>query len=381
MAAMLANYNSNGQFSGFDVDGSSKKGIEALSGPSMGLLRAHNMDINALRPILHEPTGVVYVNLKNGFDDNGEQKWKVKIIGNVENAPSAVSYRAWEYIDQAVATAAVPQFRVIADLERNGMTFDVPKGLGTMEVVTQNRTRSGNAQIGMSPLGRADRVRPEVTNDRIPTPIIFADTSFDVREVMVTQGTGMQLDTTAIEDETREVVVLAEKLHLGLQTFSYNGNSLYGMINYPYIYTGTMSLPTGGSWTPDTAYNQFLAMLQTLHNDFWNGPFGVYYSPGWFQYLMKDYSAIYPGYTLMRKLMEIKRLQFIEQADFLTDYKVLIYSLNSSVMRTLKSLPLSVFQWETHAGWQWNLKIMMSRNPNPRRDSNSKNGIMYAAAA
>lgn len=353
-----------------------------FAGDAADRLFMNNLDPGYLRPFYDPATNQSYISVQEGYNPDGTPKYVTK----VHNAPASLTYDAWKQLDAAVETAAQPEYNVVADLEANGLTRNIRGGLGTMMVGTQNRTTAGNATLSMSGQREAKRDRPETTIQWTPVPIAHADFSFDLREILASRQGGMPLDTTMLRDETVQVVKLLDSLHLGTYgSYVVEGMPIYGLLNNPYRFTQAMTLPTAPGWTPDVAYNELMTAIDTLATVYNYGPFGIYYSPQWFKYLMKRFSSVYDAGTLMSQLNAVgqltNRIKFMKQVDVMTGFRMVLFSLNTNTIVTATAMRLSVFSWETHAGWIKNYKVAAARVPVMRRDSNDVTGVMDLAAA
>lgn len=347
------------------------------SGDVADRLIESNMDPNALRP-WRDKKGRKWVSLVNGFDPKtGKPNWK----HYVTNA-ATLTKEAWLQIDTAIIRAARPQLKVWGDLVNEGLTFTVPDGMGTTVIQHQTMTDAGQATFSMDGLRQTYRDRPQFDLTGIPLPIVHADFSFSAREISVSRRSGVPLDTAMAEQETRKVMEGVEKLTIGtLGSYSYGGYSIFGLTNYTYRQTKVLTLPTAAGWTPDVTYNEVLDMIQAMQDVFFNGPYAIYYSPGWTKYFDTDYSAAYPGFTLRRKLEGVGDVRYVRKADYLTNYQIVIVQLTSDVIQAVTGMRLTTVQWDSHGGLQKNFKVMAIMVPRIRRNSDNNTGISHGTAA
>lgn len=336
-----------------------------------------DMDPNVLRP-WRGKSGRSYVSVFNGYDGKGQPKFKTQ----VHNAPASLTKEAWLRIDEAVIRSARPQLRVWGDLVNAGLTYTIPEGMGVTVLQQQNMTDAGSADLSMDGLRETYRDRPEFDLTNLPLPIVHSDFSFSARELAVARRSRMPLDTTMAEQATRKVVEKIEQLTLGsLPTYRYGGGAVYGLTNYPDRITVTITLPTASGWEPNTTINEVLNMIQLLQNDYFNGPYALYVSPGWTKYLDMDYSAAYNGETLRTRLRKIDDVSVIRKVDYLSNYQMILVQLDSSVIRAVTGMRLTTLQWDTNGGLAKKFKIMGIMVPQIRSNTDENTGIVHATAA
>lgn len=335
-------------------------------------LLATNFQLGALRPWTG-PDGRSYMTL------NHQGKDVTVLVGN---APSTLMYDQWKFFDNEVIRVARPLLRAWGDISGAGLTFTVPNGLAHPVMQQQTMTDWGNATISMDGLRQARRDRGLFDLRNFPLPIIHADFSFSLRELMVSRNGNMPLDTTSIEQNTRKIVEQVEQLTLGTAaSYSYGGGTVYGLTNTPYRVTKTFTLPTAVGWEPAVTYDEILDAIQSLQDIYFNGPYGVFVSPGWTKYMNTDYSAAYPGATLASKLAQIGDIRFVRKVDYLSNFQIIIFQLTPDVIRAVTGMPMTTMQWESQGGMMVNFKIMCIMVPQVRANANDQTGIVHATAA
>ncbi len=334
------------------------------------------MDHNVLRP-WRDSRGRSWVSVINGYKD-GKPQYKHLVA----NAPATLTREAWLQLDSAILRSARPQLKIWGDLVSMGLTYTVPDGMGTTVIQHQTMTDAGQATFSMDGLRQAYRDRPEFDLTGIPLPIVHGDFSFSAREISVSRRSGAPLDTTMAEQETRKVVEAVEKLTLGtLSSYSYAGYTVYGITNYPQRLTKVLTAPTDANWTPETTYNEVLDMIQALQDVYFNGPYALYYSMGWTKYLDRDYSAAYPGVTLRRKLEGIGDIRWVNKADYLSNFQIVLVQMSSDVIQAVTGMRITTVQWDSHGGMQKNFKVMAIMVPRIRKNSDNNTGINHGASA
>lgn len=339
-------------------------------------LIAANMDTNVLRPWL-DKYGRSCVDVFDGYDSNGKPKVKTMIT----NAPATLTKEAWQLLDETIIKVARQQLRVWGDVVGLGLTFNVPNGMGTTVLQHQTMTDSGEAAISMDGLRETNRDRVTYDLKNIPLPIIHSDFSFGLREILVSRSGG-GIDTTQAEQAARKCWEQVEKLIIGTaSSYTYGGGTIYGMTNLPQRLTSTMTLPTDPSWSPQLFIEEFNGMIQDLEDLNFHGPYGVWYSNGWSQYMNGDYSATYKGGTLRNRAAETDNVQFWRKADYLPNFQIVISQLTSDVIQAVTGMEFRTLQWDTHGGLQKNFKIMGIKVPRLRYTSDNVTGLLHAVAA
>lgn len=346
------------------------KGAEATGSPIDRLMEC-NMDPGSLRP--WKGRGRSYVTL------NTNQGPKNIVV----NAPATLTKDEWIQIDQAVVRAARPMLRVWGDLTRAGLTYTVPNGMASTTLQYQTMTDAGTASISMDGLRQSERDRPTFDLKGLPLPFIHSDFSFSAREITVSRSSGAPLDTVMAEQATRKVSEEVEKLVVGVTpSYSYGGGSIYGLTNFPDRITKTISLPTNtATWTPQKTANEITDMIQSAQNNYFNGPYALYYSPGWTKYLDQDYSATYGGETLRTRLGKLADIVSIQKIDFLSNYQMVLVQMTSNVIRAVTGMTMTTVQWPSEGGLMQNFKVMAIMVPQLRSDSNGLTGIVHAVAS
>jgi uncharacterized linocin/CFP29 family protein len=342
------------------------------SGDVADRLLASGMDTGVLRPFV---------------DGRGRNCVKVfnRAMGKEEvqytNAPATLRKDQWMQMDEAVLRAARPMLRVWGDIVGAGLTYNIPNGMSVTVLQHQTMTDAGNATLSMDGLRQAERDRPQFDIGNLPLPIVHGDFHFSLREIAVSQGQGMPLDTTMVEQTTRKCVEQIEKLTLGTtSSYTYGGGTVYGLTNFPARLTKTLTNPTAVGWTPETLNNEVLDMIQAAQDVYFNGPYMVWYSPAWTKYLYADYSAAYPGVTTMDRLRRNDDVRIWRKADYLSGYRILLVQMTSDVIQAVTGMRLRTLQWDSHGGMQKNFKVMGIMVPRLRSNSDGNTGIVDGVA-
>lgn len=371
------------------------------NGQAVGPVASHNLtamllntgcDPGILRPWIGKDGGS-YIALSTGRDRHGRDTGhKVYRMG----ANSATLRKdEWAYFDETLVRVARPALRVVSQLVADGLVFNLPDAMANPVVARQTVTDFGDATLSMYGIQKSRRDRPHFGYYAYPTPIVSSDWSFPVREILASRKRGTNLDDASIEAGTRRCAELLERLFLGTfeggSSGEYTFNSallpgattlpIYGLTNHPNRITATLTNPTTAGWTPEMLVNEILSMLAALSANFFNGPYGVFWSAPFVKFMGQDYSSIYPGVSVRRRLLEIEDITSWTRVDYLTGYRIIIYQKSMSNIRVVNGLPLRNLQWTSDDGFFVNGKIYGIQLPELRPNANGNLGVADGVAA
>lgn len=331
----------------------------------------YDADEGVLRPFRHNDKTYITLN-----EDTPAEK---NVL--ITNAPAFLSKQAWVDFDEAVVRVMRDELRVWGDLIAEGLVRRVPNALAKPILQYATRTDAGNATMSMDGLRKAETDRALTDLASIPLPITHGDLTFSYRDVLVSKNTQMPLDTDMIEQTTRKCAELVEQMTLGTaSSYSYAGGTIYGLTNHPSRNTVTITAPTDAAWTPQLLFAEINAAIQTLADDNHRGPYGIYFSRPWVQYLNDDYSQVLKDGSTVNRLREVEDVKWIRKVDYLTGFQILVINLNSQVVRALDGFSFRTVQWEGHGGMELNFKIMGIMVPQVRVDASGNSGIVHLSA-
>ena len=354
---MLENYVLNGQAFG-DVG---KRLMEA------------NFDPNILRPYLGKDGRTSFVNEK-------QPDGKIKAT-RIANATTTLRKDDWKLLDDAIVKVSKERLRAIADLRMVGLTYTIPNGMGKTVLETETMSDIDPASVSMDGLRKNANDRPVFELSNLPLPIIHKDFSFSLRQIMASRNGGSPLDTTSAELCGRRVIEEMEKLLLGVSTvadlYSFGGGTIYGYTDYPNIITRNITAPTAAGWTGATLLADVMAMKQDSQNSLHYGPWMLYFSSDWDQYLDNDFKA-QSDITLRERIRKVEGIMDAKTLDYLTGtFEILLVQFTSDVVRLVEGMDITTLQWATEGGLLLNFKVMAIVVPQIRADQNSNTGIVY----
>ena len=335
--------------------------------------------------------------LQNGFDVNALRPWIGKDGrsyisqnkgGKMIAVPTPVSNATlrkdeWQLLDEAIVRVSKERLRVVGDLRSAGLTFTIPNGMGKTVFQTETVSDITPATISMDPAREGEKDRPEFAITNLPLPVIHKDFSYTAREIATSRNTGASIDTTTAELAAVRVSEEAEKLVLGVSgasghEFQYGGGTIYGYTNFPSRLTRTISTPTGSNQT--TTVQNVLGMRQDSKDAFHHGPWVLYNSPDWDEFLDDDYSSAKGDNTLRQRLEVIDGIRAVRTADFLgTGFDLVLVQQSSDVARLVVGMDITTLQWETLGGLQLNFKVMAILVPQLRADFAGNTGIVHGS--
>jgi uncharacterized linocin/CFP29 family protein len=336
-------------------------------------LMACNMDPNVLRP--YSVNGKSYITtIKNG-------KPTPVFVGN---ADSTLRVDEWKRLDEAVVKAGQPRLKAVADLRSRGLVYDIPNGMGTTVLQTEAQSDINSAKVSMDGVDTADNDRPLYSTVNLPLPIIHKEFSFSARQIMVSRNTGTPLDTTMVELASRKVAEEAEKLLIGnsasYDQYTFGGGTIYGYTDYTYRNTKTMTAPTASGWTASDFIEEILDMRKSSQDDYYYGPWMLYVSPDWDQYLDDDYKTALAD-TLRERVARINGIMGIRTLDYLTGYQAILVQMTPDVVREVIGMDLTTVEWESRGGMMKHFKVMAIMVPQIRADYNSNCGIVHGSTS
>lgn len=311
-----------------------------------------------------------------------KQKKVVAVPQLISNRPSLLRKDEWMQVDDIVEETARASPRIWGDLASAGLMKVIPNGMGITILQHQTSSYAGAATISMDGLRESERARPKYDIGGIPLPITHEDISFSSREIATSRRLGIGVDLDQVREATLNCIESVERLTLGTSSsYSYGGYTIYGLTNHPNRIAGTVTSPTNSGWTPRRHQDEINAMLQQTVDVNYRGPYGIYYSRSWGQYLNMDYSEAYAGSSLRTRVAQNDNVRFVRTLDFLSGYQVIVVMLDRKVIRGLNGLNLQTVQWMSHGGFQSNLKVFCIYVPQVRADANGNTGLVHAVAA
>ena len=363
-----------------------------------GLLRPYK-DAHG-RPCVTINTGQKRIDSKTGKVVPVYKKMAIRDLQNQGiNSPvfNATSLRKeqWIQLDQAVIRAARQRLRAWTDLE-NTNSFGGFNAMAKMTLEYEAMSDPGEAQVDMDGLSDGRTDNPLFKLRSIPLPITHSDFWFSSRRLAISQQGTSPLDTTMAECAGRRIGEMIEQTLIGSVTgISYGTQStgvtahdgtskVYGYTNHPARITKTnITVPTGSN--PEVTVSEVLTMRSTMYTNKFYGPYMIYHSTDWDQWLDNDYARLggsNANMTLRDRLRKIEGIADVRRLDYLTDtYTMIIVQMTPDVVRAINGMDITTVQWESQGGMRLNFKVMAIKVPQIRYDYNGVAAILHGTTA
>jgi hypothetical protein len=303
----------------------------------------------------------------------------------------------WEKVDTAVVRAARPRMTAWNDLAaRNSVG-----GFNAMAKLTyeyEAMSDPGEAIVDMDGItdGRTDSPLFKLLS--VPLPITHSDFWYSQRRIDISGNSNTPLDTTSAEAAGRRVGEMIEKTLIGVETgitagtqlnypVAHTGTStVFGYINYPYrIVKTNLTAPDGTN--PQAVLADVLSCIETMQTNNHYGPYMIYHSTGYTQYLNNDYfragstSAVR---SLRDRLMDLDGIVGIKRLDYLgvgQNFQMVIVQLDNETVQAINGMEITTLQWPSQGGMRQNFKVMCIKVPLLKSQYNGVAAIMHASTA
>lgn len=294
------------------------------------------------------------------------------------NNNATLTKDAWIQLDEAIIKIAKPRLRIVNDLRGAGLVYNIPGGMAKITLEYQDQSDITPATISMDGLADGESDRPEFGLKSMPLPIVSKDFQFSLRQLEASRNSGAPLDTTMAELAARQVAEYVEKLTIGELSYYYGGGYVYGLRNFNLRNTKVLTAPTTSNG--NVIVNEILAMMQQSRDDNFYGPWMLYNSPAYDQYLDGDYNTAGTGFlTLRERIKKIPGIVDMRTADYLTGSRLVLVQMTSDVIRMVVGMDMMTLHWPTHGGLMENFKVMCILVPQCRADQDGKCGIVEGA--
>ena len=268
-----------------------------------------------------------------------------KLLANNMN-PSSLRTNAvlrkdeWEQLDTAVVEIARERLNAVGDLVSRGLTYEVGNGMGTTIVQHETVSEMTRAQVTMDGVTRGENDRVTFSLVSTPLPVIHHDFQISARVLAASRQSGSPLDTTQVEEATRQVAETTEDLLVNgvedgdSKTLGFGSAAavIYGYTDRPNRNTTAL----GTAWnvsatTGEDIIADVLAMITAAQVDRMFGPYILYVPSNFWVKLQDDYKAN-SDKTILQRIREISGIEDVKPVDKLADSNVLAYP-NDQVQR------------------------------------------------
>jgi hypothetical protein len=319
----------------------------------------------------------------------------------------------WIRLDEATLRAARFRLRAWADLAAAN-SYGGFNGMATMVLEHEIINDPGEAVVDMDGLtpGRTDS--PVLQLQGVPLPITHVDYNFSSRRLAVSKANRLPLDLAATMGEVggRRIAESIEKTTIGVvQGVQYGpgvntppvgySSQVYGYGNFPnrLIYSAAGRAPTQPGWSPSWVLQDVLAMKDALFANKFYGPYVIYHSNDWDQYLDNDYiltGGNVATQTLRERLKKIEQVSDVRRLDFmfskspnaagkqfqpfdtLYPFSMFMVQMTPDVAQAVNGMDITTVQHEEKGGMQLCFRVMAIQVPRLRSDFYGNCGILHA---
>jgi hypothetical protein len=312
-------------------------------------------------------------------------------VSNVMNA-TTLRKDQWIQLDNVVLQAARQRLRAWADL-RAANTFGGFDGMANPILEHERVNDPGNAVVDMDGMTEGQNFSAKFDLQGLPLPITHADFHLSERFLAASRNRGIPADTLRAQLAGRRIAETIEKTLIGIQTGITYGDStgygstsqVYGYLTHPdRIIKNDFTAPDGTNG--ESILSDFLAARDDLYDANQYGPYMVYCSSDWDQYLDNLFSTAEPSAgTLRNRLKEIDGIQDIRRLDYLnaTDnpFTLIFVQMTEDVARAINGMEIQTLQWDSMGGMRKNFKVMGIQVPQLRSDFNGNMGLLHGTTS
>lgn len=308
----------------------------------------------------------------------------------------------WIYLDTTVQKAFRQRLKAWKDLASRSRLGGF-NAMAKMTYEYEAMSDPGQAVTDMDGLTEGRQDSPLFNLRSIPLPITHSDFSYSQRRLEVSYNSNTPLDTVSAEAAGRRIGELVEKTLLGIEpgitygtqttgATAHTGTStIWGYTTFPYRLTkADLTVPTGAN--PNATIDDILAMRNSMLANRFYGPFMLYHSTDWDNFLDNDYAftnstgwAVNPSMTLRDRIKKIPDIIDCQRLDFLTEdtnpYTLIMVQMTSDVVQAIDGMGIQVLQWESKGGLKRHFKAMCIQVPLFRFDYYGRCGVLHATTS
>lgn len=359
----------------------------SMSGNWARRLLDNELDVGSMRPFLSNDLKRSYITQQAiAYTKEGVPSLVNKaILTNDTNA--TLTYDVWKLIDDTVVKAAKPRLKFAADLQSKGLVYRLPNGISNTVIQFQQQSDITGATVSMDGRRKSEADRPVFSTVNFPLPLIHKDFQFGIRELMASRNGRAPLDLNTVELATERVAEQVEQFCLGTTnplfqgqaTYTWNGTTIQGAMNWSNRITYTITQPTAVGWTPQDTINDVLAMKKASQTANHFGPWMLYCGLAWDPYMDDDYKPTYNATTLRQRLSAIDGIQGVSTVDYIPDNSLILVQMAQKVVRLVIGMDIVVVQWESEGGWEMNFKVICCMLPQFRTDFYGNTGLVHGS--
>jgi hypothetical protein len=313
----------------------------------------------------------------------------------------------WIELDRVVLKAARARLRAWADLA-GANTYGGFNGMAKGTLEYEAMSDPGEAQVDMDGLVQGRTDSPIFGLRSMPLPITHSDFYFSARRLAMSRNGGMPFDSTMAEAAGRRVAESIEKVTIGVDTSIQFGptpttdarydniSKIYGYTNLPQRITYSGNAPTGSNASAIIA--DVIAMRELMYEHNFFGPFMLYTTPSWDQYLDEDYiltGGNVATQTLRERIEAIDGIDGVRRLDFWAPsgrnnpvlpytntpggaYQKVLVQMTQDTARAINGMDITTVQWEESGGMKNCFKVLCIQVPQLRYDYNQVAALVHS---
>lgn len=374
-----------------------------VGGFDPGLLRPF-IETDPSSPDRGRPCAVINTGWKSDKDGNRVPVMKKYTVNKLQemgvHSPvfnaTTLTRDDWIQIDRAVVKTVRQPLTAWNDLVSKGGVFGGFDAWSKLTIEYHAISDAGEAVKDMDATAPGRDDTPLGIIRSVPLPVTHSDFSFPQRLIDVSRAAAMPLDTTMIEQGTRRCMEMVEKTIVGTEAgvlygtrstgpFPQTGSSKeYGWTNFPYRVTKT-DLTTPAGTNPQDVKTDVQEMVETMNGNGYFGPFDLYHSTGYSQWLNDDYfrsggtSAVR---SLRERLMELGDIRSITRLNYLTSgYQLILVDFTSGQFQAVDGMAPRVVQWSERGGMIQKFMVMTIRTQILRAPYNGTAAVLHATTS
>lgn len=288
------------------------------------------------------------------------------------NNATVLPKEAWIKVDRVAALSVRARLRAWEDLRRSS-TYGGFDGMATPILERELITDPGDAQVDMDGISEGRTFQALNALQGLPLPITHSGFFLSERFLAASRASGRPLDTQRVEMAGRRVGEVIERTLIGtVAGLTYGAaaagsylqtSKVYGYMTHPARITKTnlttsATLNTNIATTGGTVFNnEIMQMIELLKAQNWFGPYMVYISPAYDQYLDADFKAN-SNLTIRQRVRQNEDVMDIRRLDYLTGDVILVVQMTSDVCQAINGQEVITIQYDTKGGMQKNFRVL-----------------------
>lgn len=291
---------------------------------------------------------------------------------------AALRHEEWKQVDTEVIQIARQKLVLVSLLISKGLTYSLSNGMGTTVLQYQNSSDISDAQMTMDGVQKGTKDRPDYDTGYLPIPITHKSFSYTARELAASRKGGLPLNVTTAGLASRKVAEKIESTFLtGASSFSFGGGTLYGLTDFPYRNTVTLSEQWDASGcTGEDIVGMIINMIDAAADAHYNGPFILGIPTGYGAYLADDYKDA-SDKSIYTRIKEIPQISDVIIMDYLTAHNVVLFQATKDVIQVVVGMQPTTVEWETEGGLNLEFKVLSIMIPWIKADQDGNCGVVH----